>query len=73
MLLKERKSSSKDRKLCGKSIKKKSIKCWLQAFSLSHNVFNRPLFKPFPNAPFLDCPKVREAAEDNWNVAIKGF
>ena len=28
---------------------------------------------PFPNIQFLDCPKFKEAADDNWNVAIKGF
>ena len=30
-------------------------------------------FNPFPNTPFWDCPKFKEAADDNWNVAIKGF
>ena len=28
-------------------------------------------FNPFPNTAFWDSPK--EAANDNWNVAIKGF
>ena len=28
---------------------------------------------PFPNTPFWDCPKFKEAADDNWNVATKGF
>ena len=28
---------------------------------------------PFPDAPFWDCPKFKETADDNWNVAIKGF
>ena len=28
---------------------------------------------PFPNTPFWDHPKFKEAADDNWNVAIKGF
>ena len=22
---------------------------------------------------FLDCPKFKEAADENWNVAIQGF
>ena len=28
---------------------------------------------PFPNTLFWDCPKFKEAADDNWNVAVKGF
>ena len=31
------------------------------------------MINPFPNAPFWDCPKFKEAADDNWNVAIEGF
>ena len=31
-------------------------------------------FNPFPIAPwFWDRPKFVEAADDNWNVTIKGF
>ena len=30
-------------------------------------------FNPFPNTPFWDRPKFKEAADDNWNVAYKGF
>ena len=28
---------------------------------------------PFPNTPFWDHPKFKEAADNNWNVAIKRF
>ena len=28
---------------------------------------------PFPNTPFWDRPKFKEAADHNWNVAIKEF
>ena len=30
------------------------------------------ILNPFPNdcKPFWDCPKFKEAADDNWNVAI---
>ena len=28
---------------------------------------------PFPNTPFWDRLKLKEATDDNWNVAIKGF
>ena len=28
---------------------------------------------PFPNTPFLNRPKLKEAADDNWNVAIERF
>ena len=28
---------------------------------------------PFPDTPFLDRPKIKEAADDNSNRAIKGF
>ena len=28
---------------------------------------------PFPNTPFSDHPKFNEGADDNCNVAIKGF
>ena len=27
----------------------------------------------FLNKPFCDRPKFKEAADDNWNVAIKGI
>ena len=30
-------------------------------------------FNPFPNTPLWDRPKFKEAADDNLNVAIKGF
>ena len=29
-------------------------------------------FNTFPDPPFWDCPKFKEAADNNWNVAIKG-
>ena len=32
-----------------------------------------PLFNPFPNTPFWDHPKFKEAADDNWNVATERF
>ena len=28
---------------------------------------------PFPNTPFWDCPKLKEAAVVNLNLAVKGF
>ena len=31
------------------------------------------LLNPFPKIQFWDHPKFKEAADDNWNVAIKGF
>ena len=31
------------------------------------------IVNPFPNTPFWDRPRFKEAADDNWNVAIKGF
>ena len=30
-------------------------------------------FNPFLNTPFLDRPKFQEVADDNLNVANKGF
>ena len=30
-------------------------------------------FNPFPNTPFGDRPKFKEAADDICNVPIKGF
>ena len=30
-------------------------------------------FNPFTNTPFWESPKFKEAADDNWNVAFKGF
>ena len=32
-----------------------------------------PDINPFPNIPFLDLPKFKEAADDNWNVAVTLF
>ena len=31
------------------------------------------IINPFPNTPFWDRPKLKETADDNWNVAIEGF
>ena len=31
------------------------------------------LVNPFPNIPFCDRSKFKEAVDDDWNVAIKGF
>ena len=31
------------------------------------------IFNLFPNTPFWDRPKFKEAADDNWNVAIEVF
>ena len=31
------------------------------------------LFNPFPDTPFWHRAKFKEAADDSWNVAIKGF
>ena len=31
------------------------------------------LINPFPIMPFWDHPEFKEAADDKWNVAIKGF
>ena len=28
---------------------------------------------PLPYTPFWDRPKFKDAADDNWNVAIEGF
>ena len=30
-------------------------------------------FSPFPKTSFWDLPKFKEAADDNWNMAMKGF
>ena len=30
----------------------------------------RQQINPFPNKPFWNHPKFKEAADDNWNVAI---
>ena len=35
--------------------------------------FRSILLNPFPNTLFWDLPKFKEAADNNWNVAIKGF
>ena len=35
--------------------------------------FVKYLLYPFPNTPFWESPKFKEAADGNWNVAIKGF
>ena len=37
----------------------------------AHNSLDK--VNPFPNKPFCDCPKFKEAADDNQNVALKGF
>ena len=43
-------------------------------FLLFHGVFNHfVLLNPFPNTPLWDRPKFKEAADDNWNVDMKGF
>ena len=31
------------------------------------------VINPFPNTPFLDHPKFKEATDENSNVAIIGF
>ena len=31
------------------------------------------MINPFPKTPFWDRPKFKEAADNNWNVAIKRF
>ena len=31
------------------------------------------LINPFPSTPFLISPNFREAADDNCNMAVKGF
>ena len=36
------------------------------------NVGNKS-FNPFSNSLFWDRPKFKEAADDNWNLANKGF
>ena len=42
------------------------------SFSYTLDV-NKNTVNPFTNTPFWDRPKFKEAADDNWNVAIKGF
>ena len=37
-----------------------------------HSLGSSEMFNPLPNTPFWDRPKFKEAADDNWNVAIKG-
>ena len=37
------------------------------------NMLSTLIIDPFPNTPFWDCPKFKEATDDNWNVANKGF
>ena len=37
------------------------------------NRFDFDDFNQFPNTPLWDRPKFKEAADDNWNVAIQGF
>ena len=34
---------------------------------------NDGFLNAFSNTPFWDCPKFKGAADDDWNVAIKGF
>ena len=34
--------------------------------------YQRQFVNPLPNIPFWDCPKFKEAADDNGNMAIKG-
>ena len=34
---------------------------------------DKAMFNPFPNTSFREGPKFKEAADDNLNVAIKGF
>ena len=34
-------------------------------------VREKDFVNPFPSTPFWDRPKFKEAADDNWNVAIK--
>ena len=40
--------------------------------TLKH-VLEHSKVNPFPNTPFWDGPKFKEASNDNWNVAIKEF
>ena len=41
--------------------------CWLRT-----QIFGKR-FNSFPNTPCWDRPKLKEAADNNQNVAIKGF
>ena len=41
--------------------------------SRSLAIFVLQLLNPFPNTPFCDCPKFKEAADDNLNAAFQGF
>ena len=50
-----------------------TLKTIATAFMRKANHLIYILFNPFPNTPFSDRPKLKEAAEDNWNVAIKGL
>ena len=38
---------------------------------VNKKIFN--VVHQFPNTPFSDRPKFKEAADKNWNVAITGF
>ena len=40
---------------------------------LLHVSMNMFLFNPFPNTPILNCPKFKEAADNNLNVTINPF
>ena len=40
---------------------------------LYKNIAVAEIVNPFPNTPFWDRPKFKEAADNNWNVVIKGF
>ena len=41
--------------------------------SLISNQKQHQLLNPFPNTPFGDISKLKEAADDNCNVALKGL
>ena len=51
-------------------------KILLSGKELTHNMIldkSKISLNPYPNTPFWDGPKFKEAADDNWNMAIKGF
>ena len=49
--------------------------CFVKNYNLYEQqvAVNRAFVSLFPNTPFWDCPKFKKAADNNWNVAIKGF